>query len=51
VCRATCYKLTRNVAFTRAVAFHDSEDDPIATSMGTFMIGTKPGAPKKESGS
>ena len=43
VCRAHCYKLTRNVAFTRAVAFHDDESDPIATSMGTFMIGTKPG--------
>ena len=43
VCHAHCYKLTRNVAFTRAVAFHDDEADPIATSMGTFMIGTKPG--------
>lgn len=46
VCRAHCYKLTRNVAFTRAVAFHDDESDPIATSMGTFMIGTKPGFPR-----
>lgn len=43
-CHAHCYRLTRNVAFTRAVAFHDDPDDPIATSMGTFMIGTKPGA-------
>jgi uncharacterized protein (TIGR00369 family) len=43
ICRAHCYKLARNVAFTRAVAFHDDEADPIATSMGTFMIGTKPG--------
>ena len=40
---ATCYKLTRNVAFTRAIAYHDSEADPIATSMGTFMLGTKAG--------
>ncbi len=47
VARAHCYKTTRNVAFTRAVAFHDDESDPIATSMGTFMIGTKPGGPKK----
>jgi len=47
VCKATCYRLTRNVAFTRAVAFHDAEADPIATSMGTFMIGTKPGFPRK----
>jgi uncharacterized protein (TIGR00369 family) len=40
-CRAQCYKVTRNVAFTRAVAFHDDEADPIATSAGTFMLGTK----------
>ena len=46
ICRASCYKLTRNVAFTRAVAYHDDETDPIATSMGTFMIGTKPGGPR-----
>lgn len=39
--RATCYKLTRNVAFTRAVAFHDDPEDPIATSAGTFMLTTK----------
>ena len=42
-CRANCYRLTRNVAFTRAVAYQDDEADPIATSMGTFMIGTKAG--------
>jgi uncharacterized protein (TIGR00369 family) len=42
-CRATCYKVTRNVAFTRAVAYHDDEADPIATSAGTFMLGTKQG--------
>ena len=40
---ATCYRTTRNVAFTRAVAYHDDEADPIATSLGTFMLGTKPG--------
>lgn len=41
--KATCYKLTNNVAFTRAVAYHDREDDPIASSAGTFMLATKPG--------
>jgi uncharacterized protein (TIGR00369 family) len=46
-CRAHCYRLTRNVAFTRAVAYHDDEADPIATSMGTFMLGTKQGGGKK----
>ena len=46
-CRANCYRLTRNVAFTRAVAYHDDEADPIATSMGTFMLGTKAAGSKK----
>jgi uncharacterized protein (TIGR00369 family) len=46
-CRATCYRLTRNVAFTRAVAYHDDESNPIATSAGTFMLGTKPGGQRK----
>ncbi len=41
VCRATCYKSTRNVAFTRAIAFHDNEADPIASATGTFMLATK----------
>lgn len=41
--RATCYKLARNVAFTRAVAYHDDPDNPIAHSVGTFMISTKLG--------
>ena len=44
MCRARCYKLTRNVAFTRAVAYHGTEDDPIASAVGTFMLHTKPGA-------
>jgi len=46
-CRAHCYRITRNVAFTRAVAYHDDENDPIATSMGTFMLGTKAAGAKK----
>jgi len=45
-CRAHCYKVTKNVAFTRAVAYVDDETDPVATSAGTFMLGTKPGGPK-----
>ena len=44
--RATCYKLTRNVAFTRAVAYHDDPDDPIAHSVGTFMLSTPTGQAK-----
>ena len=41
--RATCYRITRNVAFTRAIAYLDDEDDPLATAAGTFMLGTKVG--------
>jgi uncharacterized protein (TIGR00369 family) len=41
--RATCYHQSKNVAFTRAVAYHDSEDEPIASASGTFMVATKTG--------
>ncbi len=40
---ATCYKVTRNVGFTRAVAYHDTRDEPIASAVGTFMLATKRG--------
>lgn len=40
---ATCYRITRNVAFTRAVAYHDDREDPIASSAGTFMLSTRRG--------
>jgi uncharacterized protein (TIGR00369 family) len=45
IARATCYKLTRNVAFTRAVAYQDDPDNAIAHAVGTFMLQTKKGAP------
>ncbi|MFN0247768.1 MAG: PaaI family thioesterase [Kofleriaceae bacterium] len=44
--RATCYKTTRNVAFTRAVAYHEDPEDPIAHAVGTFMLSTNPGNAK-----
>ncbi|HEY0483790.1 MAG TPA: PaaI family thioesterase [Kofleriaceae bacterium] len=43
IARATCYKLTRNVAFTRAQAYQGDPDDVIAHSVGTFMLSTKMG--------
>lgn len=56
IARATCYRLTGNVAFVRAQAHHeDAEATPIAASAGSFMIGTrgawafrrpKPGSPE-----
>ena len=41
--RASCYKMTRNVAFTRASAYQDTPENVIAHSVGTFMLSTKMG--------
>jgi uncharacterized protein (TIGR00369 family) len=38
VAHADCYKLTRNVAFVRALASHGDESDPIASAQGTFIL-------------
>ena len=46
IAHATCYKRTRNVAFTRAIAYTDDPADPIASSVGTFMLSTKAGGRK-----
>lgn len=46
---AHCFKVTRNVAFVRALAYHDA-DDPIAAAAGTFMLSTKGGAPAAPGG-
>lgn len=40
IARAHCFKRTRTITFVRAVAYHDSPDDPIATCTATFMTGT-----------
>ncbi|GGI84482.1 PaaI family thioesterase [Shewanella gelidii] len=34
---AECYRMTSSVAFTRAIAYQDSIDDPIAHAVGSFM--------------
>ena len=36
--RAECYRMTRNIGFARAVAYHDNPDDPVASAAGAFMI-------------
>lgn len=38
LCRASCYKITRHVAFVRGLAHHGDEADPIASAAGTFMV-------------
>ena len=46
--RAHCYKVTRSVAFVRAVAYEDDPNDPVAAAQAAFMLdssaGKKPGA-------
>ncbi|MBC8240992.1 MAG: hotdog fold thioesterase [Alphaproteobacteria bacterium] len=33
-----CYKTTRNIAFTRGIAYQKDIDDPIAHATGSFML-------------
>ncbi len=49
--RADCVKVTRRVAFVRALAYHDDPADPVAAAAGTFMIfdhGRSPFDPRAE---
>lgn len=41
IAEAECYRITRSVAFTRAIAHQGDPKDPIAAAAGTFMLGTK----------
>lgn len=38
---AECYKVTKNIAFVRGIAYHTDRNDPIATCAAAFMLGTK----------
>ncbi len=36
--RATCYQITRNVAFVRATAMDDDQERPVAAASGAFTV-------------
>src|SRR5215467_7136780 len=36
---AICYRVTRSIAFVRATAYQESEDNPVATATACFMLG------------
>lgn len=36
--RAECYRLTRAIAFARAVAYHADPSEPVATAQGAFIL-------------
>lgn len=39
--RAECYRVTRNVAFVRGVAWCVDEGSPVASMTATYMLGTR----------
>ena len=40
--RSDCYRVTRNVAFVRAIAWERTAGDPFASALGTFMLAANP---------
>ena len=36
--RGECYKMTRNFAFVRGIAYDESIDDPLAHVVGSFIL-------------
>jgi uncharacterized protein (TIGR00369 family) len=48
IAEAECYRITPNIAFTRALAHQGDKAAPIAAASGTFMISTR-AAPREDS--
>src|SRR5436190_12224801 len=36
---SVCYRVTRRIAFVRATAYQETEDEPVATATACFMVG------------
>lgn len=49
---AECFKVTRNIAFARGVAYQNDQSDPVATCAAAFMLGTRstPAKPPRTQG-
>jgi len=50
VCRAECYRLTGQIAFLRASVWQDDAAAPVASSLGAFMLTSRPGEKDHRSG-
>lgn len=49
VADAACYRLTSQIAFARASAYHDNAmDKPVAMALGSFMLGSSDSPPLPE---
>lgn len=36
--RAECYRMTRSIAFVRALAYHEDQNEQVAASQATFIV-------------